>query len=102
MKPNYFTIHKNKKPKSIYRLNKGYRSSAVPLACMISAIGASQVNMMLSQPTVSTSKEDKENAIFESLFSASKGIIKSFEQEHTERFKATGKYGRKIKNIKPC
>jgi len=90
---NYYEIHKNKKPKPILkRKRKGYVSALVPLLCVTSAIGVSQIELIKSQPTIANLKSDKKNAIIEVVKNHVDALINITNSEKQRRFKSTKRY----------
>jgi hypothetical protein len=90
MKPNYFTIHKNKKPK---RLFKKRPINPFTLKVVLTAVmGAKQIHLINTQWL--TPKEEKERQIFESLLGTSTSILKMTKEENRRLFLETGRYRR--------
>lgn len=89
MKNNYYTIHKNKKPKKITQ-RKGDPFTAISLVTSI--IGASELGL-ISQQQIGLN--DKKISIFKSILNTAKALTVDIpKQRMLHRFKTTGRYVR--------
>lgn len=102
MKPNYFTIHKNKKPKRLFR-KKNKPNPHTAIICLLGAMGAFRISTIQSNTfpiygqkynPESDNKEQKKIDILDSLVNTSSAIIKELKKANYFEFKRTGKYKR--------
>ena len=90
---NYYEIHKNKKPKSILkRKRRGYASALVPLLCITSAVGASQIEIIKSQLVKKELIPTKAKAIIETTLNTANALMRITNFEKQRRFNATKRY----------
>lgn len=87
---NYFKAHRNKRPKRIFRRKRGYVSAMIPLMAITSAMSASQLHIMSSQPILLHPTKQVDMAT--QTVNAALAIIKIINTEKQRRFKATGRY----------
>lgn len=87
MKPNYFTIHKNKAPK---RLFKRKETNPFPLYCIVQALSAiNDVRVINSQKM---DKQEKQKMIADRVIATANNILGISKRENIEHFKRTGRY----------
>lgn len=102
MKPNYFTIHKNKKPKRLFR-KKNKPNPHIVMIGLLGAIGAFRLSTIQSNPLPAYkqknyNKDQIKLDILNSLVNTSSAIIKEIKRANYFEFKRTGKYKRINKN----
>lgn len=97
---NYYSIHKNKKPKKLFKRKKGYVSMITPFSALTVAMGLSQVALIQSQAMPKynlvgeqlTSIHDKIFKIAETTINTANSIAEYAKKEPRRRFLATGRY----------
>lgn len=88
MKSDYYSIHKNKKPKHIKYNQKSDPFTAISLVTSI--IGASELGLISQQQT---GLNDKNIAIFKSILNTAKALTVDIpKQRMLHRFTTTGRY----------
>lgn len=88
MKSDYYSIHKNKKPKHIKYNKKIDPFNAISLVTSI--VGASELGLISQQQT---GLNDKKIAIFKSILNTAKALTVDIpKQRMLHRFKTTGRY----------
>lgn len=88
-KKNYYSIHKNKKPKRIIKKRK-YKSLLFVKLALIQASSVSQISIINSTPF--SNKPDKAKKIIEVLQNTTKAIYNCIQAEKQIRYKNTKRY----------
>lgn len=88
---NYYKIHKNKRPKRVFRRKRGYVSAMFPLMSITAAMSASKIAITNSQPILDY-PNSKPLRLAAQAINGALAIVKIIETEKLRRFKATGRY----------
>lgn len=95
MKPNYFTIHKNKHPKQIGRKKKPVNSYLLMIP-IVGAMGVAHVNICMAQ-IIPSYQGDKKTKILNAIQDTAQAILNVTKKANRFEFERTGKYKRKYK-----
>lgn len=88
----YYKAHKNKKPRRVFRRKRKYVSMMIPLLAITSAVSASQIAVINSQPILH--RPTKRVDIATQVVNSASAMVNIIKGEKQRRFKATGRYER--------
>lgn len=88
-KINYYSIHKNKKPKRL-RKRKKYVSFLLPKLALINSTSCIQISIINN--TIFENKTDRQKQIIEVLVNTTKVVANCVEAEKQIRFTETKRY----------
>lgn len=112
MKPNYYSIHKNKSPKHLFRKSKKKPNPHIVVAVLIGAIGAAQMTIIQSKAIAEYKKgginfnenkqqespyKRKEQHFQETLIHTAKSVAKELNKAARFEFLQRGHYIRNKK-----
>lgn len=107
MKSNYYAIHKNKKPKRLFRKSKKKPNPHIAIAIAIAVIGATQMSILQSRPIPAYKKggisfnennqshenhKEKGRILAETLIHTAKSIAKELNKAARYEFLRRGHY----------